>query len=59
MDSERPDPQAIVDQVIAEGAEVARAVRSYYERMVNLGFEERPALELAIAYQATLLTGKS
>lgn len=55
MDLNAPDPQAQYDQLIEASRELARAVRAYYERMLALGFDEKAALELAVAYQATVL----
>jgi len=49
------DPQALFDQTIEVGRELARAVRDYYEQMLALGFDEKQALDLAIGYQSALL----
>ena len=50
-----PDPQARYDQLIAASGELARAVRAHYDRMLQLGFDHKSALELAVAYQATVM----
>jgi hypothetical protein len=53
------DPQQQFDQLIAVSNELARAVRRYYEQMIEQGFDEAAALELAVSYQQTVLVTAS
>lgn len=57
MSDETPDPLAALDQLLRAMLDVAKAVRSYHLALVEQGFSEAQALELAIAYQAQLMRG--
>lgn len=57
MSDETPDPLAALDQLLRAMLDVAKAVRGYHLALVEQGFTEAQALELAIAYQAQLIRG--
>lgn len=52
---EGPDIQALVDQAIAANREAARMIRAYFISLTDEGFTSEQAVELTIAFQATLI----
>jgi hypothetical protein len=54
VSDERPDPVATLDQMLAGLTMRARVIRHYYLSLLQAGFDEAQALELARDYQRGL-----
>lgn len=54
-DDEIPDPLAALDQLLRAAQDLANVVRSYFVALVNAGFSEAQALELAAEYQTSIV----
>lgn len=57
MSDDVPDPLAAMDQMLRGFVDAAKAIRGYYLALVEEGFTQDQALQLAIAWQTQLIRG--